>query len=246
MKRKLLVLLAIVAVTCWAATASAVLSDVTFTGSSGSLSASAEFTVSGNTLTITLINTGAADCLVPADALTALFWKQPATWNLSPGTATLLSTNEIIYGAGTTITTNVGGEFEFLQGLSGVPGGGNAGISSAGFGVFGAPNLGGVDLNANSGGAIDGLDYGILSAGDNTATGNTGLTGNPMIKNEVIFTLTGASGIDLADLSGVAVQYGTSFTSEPSFGIPIPPSAVLMGSGLLGLGLMGWRRRRKE
>ena len=25
--------------------------------------------------------------------------------------------------------------------------------------------------------------------------------------------------------------------------VPIPPSALLLGSGILGMGLMGWRRR---
>ena len=28
--------------------------------------------------------------------------------------------------------------------------------------------------------------------------------------------------------------------------VPIPPSALLLGSGLLGLGLVGWRRREKK
>ena len=28
--------------------------------------------------------------------------------------------------------------------------------------------------------------------------------------------------------------------------VPIPPSVLLMGSGLLGLGLVGWRRRQKK
>ncbi len=28
--------------------------------------------------------------------------------------------------------------------------------------------------------------------------------------------------------------------------VPIPPSALLMGSGLLGIGLLGWRRKAKE
>jgi hypothetical protein len=32
--------------------------------------------------------------------------------------------------------------------------------------------------------------------------------------------------------------------SEPGYSAPIPPSAFLLGSGLLGLGLMGWRRKR--
>lgn len=34
-----------------------------------------------------------------------------------------------------------------------------------------------------------------------------------------------------------------SFVNNP---VPIPPSVLLMGSGLLGLGLVGWRRREKK
>lgn len=37
-----------------------------------------------------------------------------------------------------------------------------------------------------------------------------------------------------------------AFTGNCSFAVPIPPTALLMGSGLLGLGLVGWRRRRQS
>jgi len=63
-----------------------------------------------------------------------------------------------------------------------------------------------------------------------------------------------------ANLDGYkgAVDIGAYYTSGPLNGqntgptgsagngeVPIPPSVLLMGSGLVGLGLVGWRRRRK-
>src|SRR6476620_1856235 len=47
---------------------------VTFTGSSGTLAASATFDLSGTTLTVTLTNTGTADVVDPAGVLTAVLF----------------------------------------------------------------------------------------------------------------------------------------------------------------------------
>src|SRR5262245_65577780 len=47
---------------------------ITFTGSSGNLSASATFEVVGNNLQITLTNTSTFETNVPADVLTAIFF----------------------------------------------------------------------------------------------------------------------------------------------------------------------------
>jgi hypothetical protein len=55
-----------------------------------------------------------------------------------------------------------------------------------------------------------------------------------------IFTATSASTkISFSSATGGAGVDNVSLT-----GIPIPASAFLMGSGLLGLGLLGWRRKR--
>jgi hypothetical protein len=55
----------------------------------------------------------------------------------------------------------------------------------------------------------------------------------------------------LSDLnnSGTAVNFIARFQALPGGGsdvavVPIPPTVLLMGSGLLGLGLLGWRRRK--
>src|SRR5262245_56879682 len=60
---------------------------VIFVGSSGSLSASAEFTLSGSTLTVVLTNTSPNDVQVPTDVLTGVFFNTTST--LTPVSAAL-------------------------------------------------------------------------------------------------------------------------------------------------------------
>src|SRR5215813_954956 len=95
----------------------------------------------------------------------------------------------------------------------------------------------------------DGLQYGITSAGDNLATGNSAVTGgNALIKNSVIFTLSGLpAGFDPSTaISNVVFQYGTQLT-DPHFpgnppSVPEPATLGLVGIGLVGVGAM-WRRK---
>jgi hypothetical protein len=94
--------------------------------------------------------------------------------------------------------------------------------------LFPGSNLQGPD-------APDGLQYGITSAGDDTGTGNTPVTGeNALIKNSVVFTLSGLPvGFDpSASISNVVFQYGTAL-DEPHFpGIPEPATLALMCGAL--------------
>jgi hypothetical protein len=39
-------------------------------------------------------------------------------------------------------------------------------------------------------------------------------------------------------------QYPIQYIAVPDTVVPIPPTALLLGSGLLGLGVLGWRRKR--
>src|SRR5438128_2587712 len=189
---------------------------VTFSGSSGTLSASVSFTVVGSDLVVTLTNTSPNDALVPTDILSAVFFS-------ATGDPLLLRTSAVLNTGSTTILTGggsgsgtdpggvVGGEWGYLNNLN-VLGGKNEGISATGLNLFGPTSL---FPGSNLEGPVDpdGIQYGLTSAGDNTATGNGGLQNNTLIKNSVVFHL-GLNGqaYDVSDITGVSFRYGTALT----------------------------------
>jgi PEP-CTERM motif len=229
--------------------------SLTYSGSSGNLSASASFNLSGSTLNIILTNTSSSDVLVPADVLTGLFFH---TTNLLTPVSASLNGSSVFYGS---IVTNVGEGWQYKSGVSAQ--GKNSGISAAGLSIFGpSGNFFSPGLHLN------GLNYGILSASDNTGTGNGGITGHgPLIKNSVAYTLTANTPFSLSELgSTVVFQYGTS-TTEPHFTgsclhdctppppppctdctppphvVPEPSTWIMLVTGTLGLLGYGWSRR---
>jgi hypothetical protein len=242
---------AVAAVACGLASVS-MATPITFTGSSGTLAASVTFDTSGTNLVVTLSNTSASDVLVPTDVLTAVFFDLPGVGLLTTVSALLGPPGSTVFydPDGQPALGVVGGEWAYGAGLAG-PGGATRGLSSSGYGLFGAANFPGADLAGPPGGAVDGLQYGLLSTGDNSATGNGGITGSQgLVRNSVVFTLSGlTSGYDpsIAGITNVSFQYGTALT-EPNVpsstgggggssgnGIPEPNSSAL---ALLGVALL--------
>lgn len=224
------------AVLASAATSSA--SALMFSGSSGSLAASAEFNTSGSQLFVYLTNTSTADILVPADVLTAVFFE------ISGAPITLTRVSAVL-GPGSFVTNGpqpaggvVGGEWASGYKATGYPGGYRYGISSSGLGDFGpGDRFPGDDLDPPPN--PDGLQYGIASAGDNPATHNGGAN-TPLIQNEVRFTFDGLpADFDLNRITAVRFVYGTAY-GEGEFDVPAPGAAALLALGALAVA----RRRR--
>lgn len=200
----------------------------------------------GAPLSVTLTNTSTADTLVPSDVLTAVFFTVSGSPTLTPVSALLGAGSTVFYDAqGQPAGGVVGGEWAYRSGLTGAPGGARAGISSAGFSLFGPGDLfPGPDLQSPT--SPNGVEYGILSAGDNAATGNGGITGSGgLIRNAVVFLFNVPSGLLLtrSDVNNVSFQYGTAL-NEPNFAVPAPDSAILLMAGLAGLGGVLRVRRR--
>jgi len=224
---------------------------VTFSGSGAGFgsntlkAAEVTFDVSGTNLIVTLTNTSTDDTLVPSDVLTAVLFNITAPLpDLTAQSAVLNAGSSVIYDPdGQPAGGVVGGEWAYVDFLSGAPGNRKYGISSTGINLFGpGDRFPGPDLSPPA--SPDGVQYGMVSAGDNPATGNGGITGSGgLIKNSVVFTLSGLpANFDLGRIYDVLFFYGTSVGEGdfPGGNVPAPGALALLGLG----GLAAGRRRR--
>ncbi|MDH3677176.1 MAG: hypothetical protein OEQ12_02620 [Nitrosopumilus sp.] len=171
------------------------------------LFASATFQVDGDMLYVTLNNTSDLDVVIQSNILTAVFWDNDSFGDtLTPVSATLPNGSQVHFD---TPVINVGGEWAYESGNSIGPNGTDNGIGSAGFGIFGQFNFPGSDLDGPS--AVNGINYGITSDGDDMTSGQKAVTGDrPLIQNEVVFKFSGATNFDETQVDNVNFQYGTA------------------------------------
>ena len=219
--------------------------SITFSGggmngaSGNTLSASAQFDLSGSTLTVTLTNTAtsASAKYVPSDVLTAVYFGTTSLAGLSPQTASL-DGSTVVSPDG----TNVGANWEFLGGFSPVRGLVN-GISASGLSVFGQGNFS-CGASCNN---LGGIDWGLVPSFFPPPQGiNGGVSGVTLVDNRVQFTLNTTPGFSLSSINSVNFQWGTSGTEFSAFGagtVPEPSTIFLVGSGLA---LAAYLRKKKQ
>ena len=221
--------------------------SITVVGSSRTLSAAATFEQINTTdLRVTLANTSNGDVLIPSDVLTAVFFTLAGRPKLTPVSAVISADSTVLFG-GTDPGGVVGGEWAYRNNLKHTPLGARDGISSSGLNLFGPFDVfPGSNLDAEA--SPGGLDYGLTSAGDDPTTGNKPVTGSfPLIKNGVVFILTGLPAnyvLDASSISRLSFQYGTAMQSQPNLAgqvIPDAPTWALVIGGLLSL--VAFRRR---
>jgi len=95
--------------------------SVIFSGTNGSLAASATFDVVGGNLLVQLTNTSSSDVLVPADVLSAVFFDVVGSPTLTRVSAFIAPGSGVVNG--TAPGGDVGGAWAFKAGLVGAPGG---------------------------------------------------------------------------------------------------------------------------
>jgi hypothetical protein len=234
----------------------------TFTGTGNSVNgvvtgAQADFSISGNQLTVVLSNIGTGSINASADVLSGLFFDvNGSTPTFTPVSALVTSGSSVVqFGSN---PSNVGGEWRYQSFSSVGSGTGQAparyGISSSGYDdLFGVANFNGPDLQPPP--AVDGIQFGLVNPSFVAFQGNGGLDSNALIRNSVTFTLTFTGSLSESQLANAYFWYGTSQNeNRPNGGQifdPVPDNVIPEPSTTAGVVVLGglfasFARRRRS
>lgn len=204
--------------------------------------ATVTFAASGGNLTITLTNGSTNDPFTASGILTGVFFDIAGDPTLTKVSARLCDTCSVGGEYQPDPGGGVGGEWAYKSNAAGLLWGLDYGVSAAALGVFGTKDLfGGTNLSGPAG--PGGIDYGITTKFDSPDNDANGLSGFPVISNQVIFTLAGLDpkfDPTLA-ISNVTFHYGAG--TDP-LTTPEPTSLALLGIGAATTWVA--RRRRKS
>jgi hypothetical protein len=207
------------------------------------VAASADFSISGDTLTIILTNTNTGNIAkyAPSDALEALFFDVAGNHLLTytEADASSVRTGKTVKAGPVNITSDWAYGFK----STGLGGSGSPtvtehyGLGTAGFGIF--SGLGGGQQ----------FDYGIMDKGFTGTNGNNPVNAASFAQDSITFTLKFSGKLSESDISDVRFQWGTALNEGNAPGlrlsaVPEPSSLVLMMTGSL-FGLSYLYRRRK-
>ena len=242
--RALLLLSAVTALVAAPAHAITTFTESGISAKGVAVSFSADFTISGDMLTLVLTNTSPVDSMNPDDTLSSFYFDIKDSNNDRPNLAYQSATgdvysrpkngSEVLVEAGADLMAVNPGDYtwQFKE---------SADILQSPFLGFGIGTAGNANLSPNgfNGNIVDGLDYSIYKG--TLATNN--LSDKNLVKDSATFTFSGLTGFTEQDiLSSVVFGLGTAPDSLLP-GVPVPAAVWLFGSGLLGL--VGIARRKK-
>lgn len=235
--------------------ASASRADLLFTGSGGGYSASADFSLSGNTLKVTLTNTSTTSVRANGDTLGGLFFNTTTALtavSAALNTASFTDTNNVVHNgsfvARGSIVNNVGEGWLYGHGTKvSNPTGYNSTIAGAGYTMGFNDAQAQAFYNPPVGNSPGNPDYGLVGLGGVTSNPSNGLK-KPLFENSLVFTLTVGNGFSLSELGDtVRFQLGSDL-SETHFdgklaAVPEPTTMAIAALGTLGFIGYGLRRR---